>query len=63
MKITTPEFGQKWGALAYEKRLKLSSSAVKKPAQLMEILKTKFNLYPVEVIGKCNNNNKETFCR
>ena len=53
LKIVTQEFGKTWGTFTYEKKLKLPSpSSVKSPAQFMEVMKTKFNFHPVEIIGK-----------
>ena len=51
LEIKTPEFGKKWGTLSYEKKLKLPSSKVKTPAEFMQVLKTKLNFHPVEIIG------------
>ena len=49
--IKTPEFGKKWGTLAYEKKLKLPTSKIKTPSEFMEIMKTRLNFHPVEIIG------------
>ena len=52
LKITTADFGKKWGTLAYEKKLKLSSSTSITVAQhFMDTMSSKFNFYPVEIIG------------
>lgn len=46
--ISTEEFGRKWGSLTYERKLKLQSSL--KPPELMDALRKKFNLHPIQLI-------------
>ena len=51
LKINTDEFGKKWGTLAYEKKLKINSS-LKSPSEFMEVMRTKLNFHPVQIIGE-----------
>lgn len=50
LKVSTADFGKKWGTLAYEKKLKLSVS-ITATQHFMDAMTSKFNLFPVEIIG------------
>ncbi|XP_065884904.1 uncharacterized protein [Dysidea avara] len=50
--IDTDSFGKKWGSFKNEKRHKKVSSHIKTPEMYMEVVKTKLNLHPIQIIGK-----------
>jgi len=51
LQIDTDSFGKKWGSFKNEKRHKKISSHVKTPEMYMDIVKTKLNLHPIQIIG------------
>jgi len=51
LQIDTDLFGKKWGSFKNEKRHKKISSHVKTPEMYMEVIKTKLNLHPIQIIG------------
>jgi len=53
LQIDTDSFGKKWGSFKNEKRHKKISSHVKTPEMYMDIVKTKLNLHPIQIIGMC----------
>ena len=52
LKISTAEFGKRWGSFHNEKKIKLSISSVKKPSEFMNLMSAQLNFHPIEIIGE-----------
>ena len=52
LKLTTPEFGKKWGSSSNEKKLKMATTNIQKPSDFMELMSNQFNFHPIEIISK-----------
>lgn len=50
--MDTDSFGKKWGSFKNEKRHKKITSNVKTPEMYTELVKTKLNFHPIQIIGK-----------
>ena len=50
--MDTDSFGKKWGSFKNEKRHKKITSHVKTPEMYTELVKTKLNCHPIQIIGK-----------
>ena len=50
--MDTDSFGKKWGSFKNEKRHKKVTSHVKTPEMYAELVKTKLNFHPIQIIGK-----------
>ena len=50
LKLTTPEFGKKWGSSSNEKKLKMATTNIQKPSDFMELMSNQFNFHPIEII-------------
>ena len=50
--MDTDSFGKKWGSFKNEKRHKKIISHVKTPEMYTELVRTKLNFHPIQIIGK-----------
>ena len=50
--MDTDTFGKKWGSFKSEKRHKKIAAHVKTPEMYTELVKTKLNFHPIQIIGK-----------
>ena len=56
LQIDTDSFGKKWGSFKNEKRHKKVTSNVKTPEMYTELVKTRLNFHPIQIIGeKCTS--------
>lgn len=53
--IDTPEYGEKWKSMSYEKKHLLNSKQSLKIEEICQIIEEKFKFYIVEIIGKLND--------
>ena len=52
--MSTQEYGKKWPSLSSEKLFKIPAGATKTATQFMDTVRSKLNLYPIQIIGKNN---------
>ena len=70
LQIDTDSFGKNWGSFKNEKRHKKITSHVKTPEMYTELVKTKLNFHPIQIIGNNSTQylliivvlNKEALC-
>lgn len=50
-KMSTSEFGKKWGSFHNEKKTKIVINSIKNPSDFMQMMSTQMNFHAIEIIG------------